>query len=337
MYIRAYTCIYIHLRAYTYWYMHIRTYTFIYVHFQPPPNRCRKVFWRVSCRRFLAAVWNLANQICCDGPWDWITMLRYGTGDCPAWSGGVQKGHWTRAEGGGCAKSGVQKCRLRRKKMHAQMPWGALSGARWLPSMGNVFWGGGINSRVSGGHSRKYMHIRAIYMHIRHIHTYTCIYLHIRSAFVCVHISVSCWNIRAYTCIYVHIRALKPYWILKFLHVCAYVFARICTYLRTYLQVYASMCNYTYIDAPNNFPYKKYVHIRAIRANTCKYGTIYVHHTCIYVLHFCENTCNIRQIVCARIASMCKYMHVYCTYTCTYVKCTYMQVWASMCMYAKSF
>ena len=240
-------------------------------------------------------------------------------------------------EGGGRAKSGVQKCRLRRKKMHAQMPWGALSGARWLPSIGNVFWGIGINSRVSGDHSRKYMHIRAKYMHIRHIHTYTCIYLHIRSAFVCVHISVSCWNIRTYTCIYVHIRSLKPYWILKFLHVCAYVFARICTYLRTYLQVYASMCNYTYIDAPSNFPYKKYVHIRAIRANTCKYVTTYVHHTCIYVLHFCENTCNIRQIVCARIASMCKYMHVYCTYTCTYVKCTYMQVWASMCMYAKSF
>ena len=95
-------------------------------------------------------------------------------------------------EGGGRAKSGVQKCRLRREKMHAQMPWGALSGARWLPSIGNVFWGGGINSRVSGGHSRKYMQIRAIYKHIRRIHAYTCIYLHIRSAFVCVHISVSC-------------------------------------------------------------------------------------------------------------------------------------------------
>ena len=130
------------------------------------------------------------------------------------------------------------------------------------------------------------MHIRAINMHIRHIHTHTYIYVHIRSKFVCVHISISCSNICAYTCIYVHIRSLKPYWILKFLYVFVNVFARICTYLCTYLHVYASMCKYTYIDAPSNFPYKKYVHIRAIRANTCKYVTTYVQYTCIYVLHF---------------------------------------------------
>ena len=130
------------------------------------------------------------------------------------------------------------------------------------------------------------MHICAMYVHIRHIHTYTYIYVHIRSQFVCVHISVSCLNIRTYTYKYVHILSLKSYWILKFLHVFAYVFARICTYLCTYLQVYASMCKYTYIDATNNFPYKKYVHIRAIRANTCKYVIIYVQYTCIYALHF---------------------------------------------------
>ena len=128
-----------------------------------------------------------------------------------------------------------------------------------------------------------------------------------------------------------HIRSLKPYWILKFLHVCAYVFARICTYLRTYLQVYASMCNYTYIDTPNNFLYKKYVHIRAIRANTCKYGTTYVQHTCIYVLHFCANTCKYGRSYVHVYASICKYMHVCCTYTYVYV-CK-MYVYASMGKY----
>ena len=134
--------------------------------------------------------------------------------------------------------------------------------------------------------------------------------MHIRAYTVYVHICPYKRIMLKYTYIYVHIRSLKPYWILKFLHVCAYVFARICTYLRTYLQVYASMCNYTYIDAPNNFPYKKYVHIRAIRANTCKYGTIYVQHTCIYVLHFCANTCTYGR----------SYVHV-------------LQVCASICMY----
>ena len=156
-------------------------------------------------------------------------------GGLPSRAGGGAKGALdacSRGKGGDSAKSGLQKCRLRRKIMHAQMPWGALSGARWLPSTGNVFWAGGINSRVSVGHSWKYMHIRAVYMHIRHIHTntikymhirtytvsqsdcaareqyrctyvyifmhirhthtHTYIYVHIRSAFICVHISVSC-------------------------------------------------------------------------------------------------------------------------------------------------
>ena len=72
---------------------------------------------------------------------------QHGRGGCKRGTGRVRRG-------GGCAKSRVQKCRLRRKQMHAQMrPWGALSEARWLPSIGNVFWGIGINSRVSGDHS----------------------------------------------------------------------------------------------------------------------------------------------------------------------------------------
>ena len=61
-----------------------------------------------------------------------------------------------------------------------------------------------------------------------------------------------------------HIRSLKPDWILKFLHAYACIYARICTQMRAYLHAFARMCNYMHIDATSNFPYKKYVHIRAI-------------------------------------------------------------------------
>ena len=51
MFIRAYTCIYIHLRSYTYIYMHIRTYTYIFKHHQIAVGRCfggeaADVFWQ---------------------------------------------------------------------------------------------------------------------------------------------------------------------------------------------------------------------------------------------------------------------------------------------------
>ena len=106
-------------------------------------------------------------------------MLGYGTGDCPAWSGGGAKGALDACGGGGCAKSGVQKCRLRRKQMHAQMPWGALSGARWLPSIGNVF-GELASTPVFEGiiaeNTCIYVQYTCIYGIYMHIHTYTCIY-----------------------------------------------------------------------------------------------------------------------------------------------------------------
>ena len=55
-YIYVHTCIYVHIHPFKSMYLHIHAYTYVYVHFQTPPNRCRKVFWRGSCRRFLAAV-----------------------------------------------------------------------------------------------------------------------------------------------------------------------------------------------------------------------------------------------------------------------------------------
>ena len=164
---------------------------------------------------------------------------------------------------------------------------------------------GAWNSLV-GGHSCICVHILAIYMHIWHIHAYTCIdlgraYIHAYMCIyyvtdrvslqgehdICIHV-----HIHAYTCIYcvcsyiiiyidydaifVHILAYtciycqqQLYWILNFLHVYAYVYARICTYIVTYMQVNARLCNYMEINTPNNFPYNKYVHIRAIRAYTC--------------------------------------------------------------------
>ena len=135
------------------------------------------------------------------------------------------------------------------------------------------------------------------------------------------------------TYIYVHILSLKPYWILKFLHVFAYVFARICTYLCTYLYVYARMSKYTYIDATNNFPYRKYVHIRSIRAYTYTNTYIYVSK---YVSKYVQHTAD-------RMCTYCTYMQVY-TCICMYsarirmsTYCTYMQVWASLCMYATMF
>ena len=81
----------------------------------------------------------------------------------------------------GVRKIGSAKVSPTTEKIACPDALGCPECGRWLPSIGNVFWGGGINSRVSGGHSRKYMHIRATYMHIRHIHAYTIIYMHIRA------------------------------------------------------------------------------------------------------------------------------------------------------------
>ena len=84
------------------------------------------------------------------------------------------------------------------------MPWGALSGARWLPSIGNVFWGIGINSRVSGDHTIIIAENTSIYVQ------YTCIYvtyIHIRAYTIYVHMCPYKHIMLKYTYIYVHIRA----------------------------------------------------------------------------------------------------------------------------------
>ena len=105
MYIRAYTCIYIHLRAYTYIYLHIRTYTYIFKHHQIAVGRCfggeaADVFWpqcEISPSRSAVMGHETGSQ-CSD-------MAR---GTAQQSRGGVQKGHWTRAERGvrkiGCEK-----------------------------------------------------------------------------------------------------------------------------------------------------------------------------------------------------------------------------------------
>ena len=73
-------------------------------------------------------------------------------------------------------------------------------------------------SQCCRGHSCIYMHILAIYMHIWHIHAYTCIdlgrvYIHAYMCkyvhtFIYLHIHAYTYiyvQIHAYTCIYVHI------------------------------------------------------------------------------------------------------------------------------------
>ena len=110
--------------------------------------------------------------------------------------------------GVGCAKSGLHNLCRRLNKVDAQMPWGALSVARRLPPTESVFRGRGIGSSVCRCHSRKYMHIRTQYVHIRHIHTNTIIYVHIH-AYTNLQNSLymQVYDIHAYTCIYLHIHA----------------------------------------------------------------------------------------------------------------------------------
>ncbi len=50
----------------------------------------------------------------------------------------------------GCSKSGLQNICLGRKKVSAQMLWGALSVARQLPPQETVFRGRGIDSVSEG-------------------------------------------------------------------------------------------------------------------------------------------------------------------------------------------
>ena len=125
--------------------------------------------------------------------------------------GGGAKGALDACGGGGWRKIGSAKVSPTTGKIACpdalECPE-CQGGARWLPSIGNVFWGGGINSRVSGGHSWKYIHIRAIYVHIRHIHTYTINFMHIRTYTVSQSdCAARGSNIDAYMYIYVHIRA----------------------------------------------------------------------------------------------------------------------------------
>ena len=118
-----------------------------------------------------------------------------------------------------------------------------------------------------------------------HIHTYTCIYCVCSYMIIYVDHDEIFVHILAYTCIYCQ---LQLYWILKFLHVYAYVYARICTYIETYTQVNASICNIMEIDATSNFPHTK---IRAYTCNTCIYVQHTSHHKCIYVLSKSKYTC----------------------------------------------
>ena len=126
-------------------------------------------------------------------------------------------------------------------------------------------------------------------------------------------------HIRAYTCIYDLGNRTGS------LH--------FCTYMRTYLHVYASMCKYTYINAPKNFPYKKYVHIRAIRANTCKYGTVTAQDTYIIRAYTYFIFAKIRAHTADRMCTYCKYVQVYACILHVYVYVCKMYVYASMGKY----
>ena len=129
--------LYVHIRTY----VHIRAYTYIFI----LKHRAKSLSGGVLEGNLPTFSGSSVKSCPLDLPlWamrlDRQAWIWHGGRFCRA--GGVQKGPGTRSRGGrggGRAKSGVQKCRLRRKKMHAQMPWGALSGARWLPSIGNVF------------------------------------------------------------------------------------------------------------------------------------------------------------------------------------------------------
>jgi hypothetical protein len=84
---------------------------------------------------------------------------------------------------------------------------GVLSVARRLPPLETVIRGRGIISRVFRCDSRKYMHIRAQYAFIPHIHTNiinTYIYIHIRTYRQLV--QWQRWK-QQYTCRYMHIHA----------------------------------------------------------------------------------------------------------------------------------
>ncbi len=103
----------------------------------------------------------------------------------------------------------------------------------------------------------KYMHILA----------YTCIYCVCSYLIVYIDHDAIFMHILEYTCIYCQ---QQLYRIFKFLHVYAYVYAGICTYIVMYMQVNARICNYMEIDVTSNFPYKKYVHYYgAYTCNTC--------------------------------------------------------------------
>ena len=105
------------------------------------------------------------------------------------------------------------------------MPRGALSWARLMVSRETVIWGGGFNPSVGGGHSCMYMHILAIYMHLWHIHAYTCIdlgreYIH---TYMCIYV---------HTCIYAH------------QHTYTYIYVSI----HTYTCIYMHICSNLYLD-----------------------------------------------------------------------------------------
>ena len=108
----------------------------------------------------------------------------------------------------------------------------------------------------------KYMHILA----------YTCIYCVCSYMIIYIDHDAIFVHILAYTCIYCQ---QQLYGIFKFLHVYAYVYARICTYIVTYMQVNARICNYmdrlATFRKKNTCIYVQYVHIRAT------YVTTYVH------------------------------------------------------------
>jgi hypothetical protein len=92
-------------------------------------------------------------------------------------------------------------------------------------------------------------------------------------------------HILAYTCIYCQ---QQLYRILKILHVYAYVYARICTYIVMYMQVNARICNYMERLATSRtkkmciyVQYVQYVQHHDTSQHTCIYELSKSNYTCI--------------------------------------------------------
>ena len=138
MYIRAYTCIYIHLRAYTYIYMRIRTYTYIFKHHQIAVGRCfggeaADVFWtQCEIAPTRSAVMGHETGLQCS---DMVRgTAQHGRGGCKRGTGRVRRGGVCKI---GCAKVSPTTEKNARPDALGCPEWGPLAAVHRECVLGN--------------------------------------------------------------------------------------------------------------------------------------------------------------------------------------------------------